>query len=196
MERKTCIMRLSLLLCLTAIFSIVSGCAIMSKQDCLQGNWQEAGYNDAARGHTSASRLSSRIRVCSKHGATLNKVEYLLGYRDGLTNYCQPTHGFIAGSNNRTYRGICPQSLEPSFLQQYLDGLHTARRNVWLQHQWLDSELFNARVDRSYYRDNKDARLRIEARIDHISNKLDALRTAQLQIGQKIARWKPKLKAL
>ena len=187
------LLRIPLLICIAVLAS--SGCAVMSKQDCLEGNWREAGNNDAVRGHPSSSRLASRIIVCQKHGAAPNKVDYLLGYKVGIQHYCQPERGLIAGSNNHTYRGICPTELEPSYLQHYISGLKVARRDAWFRYQWVDSELFSARIHhRSHNRDNNDKRLRVEARIDRLSHKLHELRSEQFQIDRKIALWTARLK--
>jgi hypothetical protein len=171
---------------------LLSGCAVMSKSDCVAGNWREAGLHDALYGHPSESRLRSRIRVCSKHGVTANKVDYLLGYRDGLPQYCAPENGFYAGSDNHTYRGICPVELEQAFLHQYIHGLRTARRELWFRYQWIDRELFDARLHHRH-RDDKDAHRQAQPRIQRLSNRRDELRTKRLQINRKIARWTARL---
>lgn len=192
MNRKTAaILRLSIMLCLSSVSLLVSSCAVMSKSDCLEGNWREAGNHDALQGQTSEARLSSRIRVCSKHGVTANKVEYLLGYKAGLEHYCDPRRALYAGSNNHTYRGICPADLEQPYLQQYINGLQIARRETWFQYQWVDGELFDARLRR--HRKGKEARNQVEMRISRLSNKLDELRSRRHQIDQKIRLWSRRL---
>lgn len=173
----------------------LGGCAVMSKTDCLQGNWRDAGINDAQRGYPSSERLGSRTRVCAKHGAAANNEEYLIGYKAGLQRYCRPEQGFFAGIENQSYRGICPAPQEQAFLQQYISGLHQARRDVWLKQHWLEGELFDARIHRSYAGEDEDLRRRARARINRLTNRLDNLRHQHFQINRKIALWGEKLQS-
>ncbi len=183
-------------LSLSLLLLMTSGCAVMSKSDCIEGNWAEAGVSDAERGYTSSARLPSRIRVCARHGATANKIDYLLGYKEGLQRYCRPGKAWYAGSINQTYRGICPGEVEQTFLQHYLAGLHTARREVWHKYHWLESELFDARIRRTRHLKDKPLRQRQEARISRLLNRLDELRATRFQINQKIARWSARLESI
>ncbi len=178
----------SLLILTIALLSLLtSGCAMMSKADCLEGDWRAAGFTDATRGYTT-SRLAPRTRACAKHGETPNKIAYQLGYRKGLEDYCQPERGLYEGSRNADYRGICPSDTERPFLTQYIYGLQIARNEVSHRFYWLESNLFNARHHRLRV-DDTDLHYRLTRRIDRLDNRLDNLRTKRFQINRKIALW-------
>ena len=192
MTGSTAALRLSLIS--VVLLMLTSGCAIMSKSDCLQGHWAEAGNHDALRGYTSSARLHSRMKVCQKHGVSANKVDYLLGYKEGLEHYCQPERALSAGVNNHTYRGICPVEMEKPFLEQYISGLSIARRDIWFRYQWLEDELFDARIHRR--RDDQKRHQYVEERIARLSNRLDDLRARQFDINRKIALWSQRLQEI
>ena len=168
-----------------------SGCAIMSKSDCINGDWQSAGYHDANRGHTT-ERLTLRARACAKHGESSDEVMYQMGYNKGLEAYCTAERGLYLGSRNGDYRGICPAAVEGTFLRQYIYGLQIARSEITHRSFWLEDKLFSARFDRTRT-DNSDDILRLTRHIDQIDNRLDTLHSARFQISRKIARWTTRL---
>lgn len=43
----------------------VSGCATLSKEECLTGNWEEIGFRDGTNGRTS-DYLQSHAKACEK----------------------------------------------------------------------------------------------------------------------------------
>ncbi len=174
-----------------ALLLSTSGCAIMSKADCIDGDWQSAGYYDANRGYT-AGRLTKRASACAKHGEPSDEAAYQFGYTKGLETYCTAERGLYLGSRNSDYRGICPAAVESTFLRQYIYGLQIARNEVTHRSFWLENKLFNARFHRTRT-DNSDDLLRLTRRIDRIDNRLDNLRNTRFQISRKIALWTARL---
>lgn len=122
----------SLLLCLLA--STLPGCnkhASVSENQCKAGDWQTLGYRDGALGQRS-SRLLAHYDACVEIGVTPDRETYMLGWREGIAEYCRPDHGFAEGSRNVEYRNVCPEELESAFLEGYSQGrlLYQARRAV------------------------------------------------------------------
>ena len=103
----------------------LGGCASMSKEDCLTGNWYVQGYEDANGGRT-FDRFDDHVKACAKVGATPDEAVYGTGYEAGLVDYCTPERGYQLGSRDSEYRDICPFDTEAAFLGRYVDGLERA----------------------------------------------------------------------
>lgn len=125
MNTRTC----GLIIGLAAL--MLSGCAGMSADECVTGDWYAIGYEDGSRGYT-ADQLGNRRKACAKHGVTPDFQAYQDGRSEGLKEFCQPQRGFNLGAGGGRYSGVCPAQLEPGFLDAYRNGseLHALRSNV------------------------------------------------------------------
>lgn len=117
-------MRLSPILSLAAVGAAalaLNGCATLSEEQCLAGNWEGIGYRDGTQGY-SWDRINQHYEACRDHGVAPDQTLYEQGRQQGLLSYCTPGSGFHAGRNASTYRGVCPGNLEGDFLAGYSDG--------------------------------------------------------------------------
>lgn len=112
---------------LSAAFLLLSGCAIIEKNQCLSEDWASIGRSDGAAGKISSQRLLTHSRACSKHGVELDQDLYLGGYADGLKTYCTAENGYTIGSEYSRYKrrpngyeAVCPDDLEFSYLRGYI----------------------------------------------------------------------------
>src|SRR5215470_12711004 len=88
----------SALLALVALAT--SGCASMSKDEC----------------------LAMDRKACAKYGVRSDLDLYQAGRAQGLREYCKPANGYRLGSNGASYDGVCPADLERDFLSAYDAG--------------------------------------------------------------------------
>ncbi len=109
----------------------LSGCATMSSDECMTVDWTTVGYEDGLRGYT-ADRIGKHRKACAKHGVAPDLGAYTAGRDRGLSEYCQPSRGFVVGSNGGSYNGVCSAHYEGDFLDAYNAGYHlyTLRSNV------------------------------------------------------------------
>ena len=109
----------------------LQGCASMSADECMTGDWYAIGFEDGARGYT-ADAMSNRRKACAKHGVRADFGAYQDGREEGLKEFCQPQRGFNLGAGGGRYNGVCPAHLEAGFLDAYRTGsqLYTLRSNV------------------------------------------------------------------
>ncbi len=116
---------------LALVLSGLGGCASMSSDECVTGDWEAIGYEDGARGYTTA-QLGERRKACAKHGVTPDFAAYQSGREQGLVEYCTPGRGFDVGSRGGRYNGVCGANLEADFLDAYNAGYHlyTLQSNV------------------------------------------------------------------
>jgi Protein of unknown function (DUF2799) len=110
---------------------MLTGCASMSKSECVYADWRAIGYEDGANGYP-ATAVSSRRQACAKAGVTPDMSEYLAGRDRGLEEYCTPANGFATGENGAGYNGVCGRHNEEAFLDHYRAGarLYTLRDRV------------------------------------------------------------------
>jgi len=118
-------------ICILLICTI-SGCATLSKNECLNGDWLTIGYEDGAKGEP-REQIGAHQEACSEYGITPDFTTYQKGYDNGLQLFCTPRNGFIRGKSGYQYTGICPEKLEIGFLDGYDGGReiyqHTIKSN-------------------------------------------------------------------
>ena len=52
------------------------GCASISKDECVSGNWSDIGYQDGTKGKA-RGKLAEYAKTCAKYGAQPNRDAYL-----------------------------------------------------------------------------------------------------------------------
>lgn len=111
--------------------AVLSGCASMSSEECVNSDWVAIGYEDGSRGYTT-DKFGSRRKACAKHGVTADFKAYQAGRQEGLVEFCQPSRGYNLGASGGKYYGVCDVAMEGEFLDAYRVGsqLHTLRTNV------------------------------------------------------------------
>jgi len=101
--------------------ALLSGCATMSKDECLYVDWRTVGYEDGVAGYN-GDRIGQHRKACADHGVRPDFDAYQAGRAAGLREYCQPENGFRVGSSGATYVGACPADLAPAFAVAYESG--------------------------------------------------------------------------
>jgi hypothetical protein len=110
------------LLVFTAICLLVlSGCATLSESQCVASDWETVGYRDGLSG-TASSQLLQHQNACIKHGIAPDRDSYLVGWRQGVVQYCQADNGFAVGQRGGGYSSICPEHLKDAYYAAYQDG--------------------------------------------------------------------------
>ena len=100
---------------------LLSGCATLSKNECLNADWYSIGYVDGARGYP-ASRIGEHRRACAEYSVKPDFEQYEKGRIAGLVEYCNPRNGYWLGTKGAAYGGVCPENLEEQFILAYRQG--------------------------------------------------------------------------
>lgn len=100
---------------------LVSACATLDKDECLNADWELIGYEDGVKGY-SAQRIGEHRKACSKHGVTPDLEKYTKGRERGLKVYCTPQNGFKVGQNSSVYRDVCPADMDAEFKKAFEYG--------------------------------------------------------------------------
>jgi len=107
-----------------AILLAATGCASMSKEECVTADWRAIGYEDGAAGYP-VSAVSGRRQACAKKaGVTVDMAAYTSGRREGLGLYCRASNGYAVGARGGAYQGVCTGPEEEEFLAAYETGRH------------------------------------------------------------------------
>lgn len=107
---------------LLACALLLSGCASMNKNECINADWAMIGYEDGSRGYA-VSRIGQHRKACAKVNITPDMAAYEAGHQKGVRAYCTRERGYREGVNGASYQGICPADLAPVFTRAHKDGL-------------------------------------------------------------------------
>jgi hypothetical protein len=105
-----------------AAILLFSGCASMSREDCLITDWYETGRLDGMQG-LARTEFRKRAKPCLEYGITVDRQAYYQGHDSGLTHYCTPQKGYELGVQGLACNPICPAPLSDDFLTGYQEGL-------------------------------------------------------------------------
>ncbi|MGB3211340.1 MAG: DUF2799 domain-containing protein [Desulforhopalus sp.] len=116
---------------LVSVLLILSGCATMGKNECLNAQWQSVGYEDGIKGYTGV-RIGEYRKSCAQYNVTPDLKSYNNGRRQGLQEWCTPGNGFYQGTRGLVYNGVCPKELESDFQRAMIEGkaIYDYRRRV------------------------------------------------------------------
>lgn len=123
--------------------ALLTGCATMSKEQCLEAgatSWEHIGYVDGGDGHEPDSRLAMHRDACKEVRIIPDRNSYMVGWRNGLVNYCTPEKAYEVGrsgysSNSR----LCP----PEIRNLFEDNVDLGRRvySLRMELSSLESEI-------------------------------------------------------
>ena len=110
---------------------VLGGCATLSESQCIANDWQTVGYRDGLSGIQS-SQLLSHQNACVKHGIVPDRPAYLVGWKQGVEQYCQPHNGFATGERGGQFANVCPARLKGAFYAAYQEGkrIYLARSEI------------------------------------------------------------------
>jgi len=110
----------------------ISGCATLSKDQCLMGDWYEIGVQDGTAGY-GPDRLAQHREACAEYRVRPDREAYQAGWDDGIGAYCTPERGYQEGRRGASYGQVCPPPLEWAFLQGYRNGQQVYQQELRLR---------------------------------------------------------------
>ncbi|RMX04160.1 DUF2799 domain-containing protein [Corticibacter populi] len=99
----------------------LSGCASMSKEECLSADWREQGMRAALDGKP-RSHIEDDRKACADVGVVPDQAQYFAGFAAGITQFCTAHNGEQWGRQGKYYAHSCPPELEGPFLERYRLG--------------------------------------------------------------------------
>ncbi len=181
---------------LLAATLIVAGCASLSKEECLAADWYTIGVEDGSKGKA-IGRIGAHRKACAEVGVQPDMGSYTQGREVGLQQFCTRERGYREGERGASYSGVCPQHLEPIFMQGYLAGqeIYKTKQNI----RRLEGELAKVRQDTAGIR----AKLDQGYNVDTVGNKIpiskferDAMYERLLALGREEGRLEGEISTL
>jgi len=117
---------------------MLAGCATLSREECLSGNWYELGVRDGQTGEP-LSLLQRHREACQSHGIWIDPERYRQGRERGLQYYCTFENALYSGLQGHTYYGVCPPDIEPWFRRHHAIAYEVYRARSDLES--VDQEL-------------------------------------------------------
>jgi hypothetical protein len=111
---------------LAALLTLVlTGCASLDRNECVNANWYAIGLEDGARGQP-LERLGVHRRACAQYNVAPDAERYLAGRNEGLKTFCTYERGYAQGRAGQTggvgLAGGCPAHLAAGFQAGYQLG--------------------------------------------------------------------------
>lgn len=109
--------------------SLLSGCAVMSVEECQQADWTRIGERDGRAGLY--SRIGDYTKACAKADIQPNKIAYQWGYIEGREQFCTPATVFYQRLEGHGNYEICPAELRAQLYPYHAvaDAYYQARRD-------------------------------------------------------------------
>jgi len=119
------------LVVLALLQSACAGKSSVSENQCAAGDWQTLGYRDGVNGYQS-SRLLDHQDACMEHDIVPDRTDYIVGWEQGVREYCEPNNGFSVGERGWQHNNVCPADMRADFLRAWKEGrsLYQARADV------------------------------------------------------------------
>ena len=121
MDKKTKRVVRVVLAAVLGLMVMVSGCATLNKEECLNADWYSIGFEDGSRGYA-ASHIGRHRKACAEHGVRPDAGAYQAGHAQGLQTYCTPRQGYQLGLRNKSYNPVCHGPLRDGFQDGYREG--------------------------------------------------------------------------
>ncbi len=176
------ILKIALLPAIIVIVAFTSGCATLSKGECIEADWYEIGIRDGSSGKP-RSVLDSHREACKKHGVAPNREHYYAGRTKGINTYCTPDNGFLIGKQGGYYKQVCPIHSEQDFLNSYNLGkeIYNINRDI----ATIESKIVKLENELDKKETKKDSRIKIREEIRTLDRKHKELREKMTYFEEK-----------
>ncbi len=152
---------------------VLAGCATLSQEDCLRGDWFGVGMKDGLAGEPE-SLLSEHAKACYEYGIVVENQTYFAGREQGLRDYCRLENAFAVGLNGRPYHHVCPGPIDGLF-----GHFHAAAYAVYVAHsemERIENELYSKERQLHDKKLNDKDRAQIREDIRHMDRQRDYIR--------------------
>lgn len=164
---------------------LLSGCSVMSVEECQQANWADVGERDGASGLY--VRAADYQKACAKGNIQPNTALYHLGYQKGRQQFCQPQVVF-----QNSLKGLGNYEICPVELRGQLEPYHRVAREYYHARQEQESLLSDLERYQRYLLDkdlSKERREEYRTKIRELRIKQDRIEFNYLEAERRLARF-------
>ena len=110
------------------VLASLSGCASLSKKECLAADWEDVGVRDGASGRPE-EYLIQHSTACARVGVAPDRERWLRGRERGLERFCVPHRAYSIGEYGGGFdSGICRNFDESRLIDAYEKGRDVYQR--------------------------------------------------------------------
>ncbi|MFH0781725.1 MAG: DUF2799 domain-containing protein [Pseudomonadota bacterium] len=166
------------LLLMTMAVAGLTGCASMTKEQCLEANatsWEHVGLIDGSDGWDPDRRLAMHREACKEVRILPDRTTYMRGWSRGVVEYCTPDKAYSVGlSGSSGNSGLCP----PEIRRLFDDNVDLGRRIYDLKNQInsLNIEIISYEKSLRDPKIDKDTKHDLHAKIRNRDEELTHLR--------------------
>ena len=132
-------------LCAVLAALALSGCASMSKNECLNANWEDVGIRDGANGRPE-EYLIQHSKACAKVAVVPDRGAWSHGREQGLERFCVPHRAYQIGEYGGGFdSAICRNFDQDRLVAAYEHGREVNRLASGLSS--IDSEMASIRLE-------------------------------------------------
>jgi len=132
------------LFAVAALLCGMSGCASLSKSECMNASWEDIGIRDGANGQPE-EYLIRHSTACAKVNVVPDRGAWLHGREQGLERFCVPSRMYQLGEYGSGFdAGICRNFDQERLQDAYEKGREVHRRSDELGA--IDSEIRDINV--------------------------------------------------
>lgn len=95
--------------------TLINSCASLTKEQCLNGEWNRLGYQDGYLGR-SHGYFERHVKACQRVHVLPDKKTWLDGHKKGARKYCEPENAYKEGLMGREYHNICEPDQHKAFV--------------------------------------------------------------------------------
>ena len=121
-----------------------SGCASLSKSECLNANWEDIGTRDGANGQPE-EYLIQHSTACAKVNVAPDRGAWLHGREKGLERYCQPHRMYNIGEYGGSFDSAICRNFDQERLEDAYDKGREVNRRAGILNE-IDAELRDIRT--------------------------------------------------
>lgn len=132
------------LIATSVLLGSLTGCASLSRSECLSADWQDIGIRDGANGRPE-EYLVRHATACAKVSVTPDREKWLTGREQGLDRFCVPYRAYQLGEYGSSFDvGICRRYDQERLINAYEHGLEVNRLGAEVDA--LQSEIYSLRT--------------------------------------------------
>lgn len=129
---------------LSVLLLLLTGCSLVSKEQCLHHNWYGRGYNDAKKNRP-LTYGQQYFQACRNQGVYLDLAPWQRGYQKQIKEQCPVSKAQSLAQSSPPYQGACLS--QPEFSRAYQQARRDAEAAAHLRE--LEKQLDSVHIEKS-----------------------------------------------
>ncbi len=111
---------------------LLSSCASLSEEECLNADWHAIGYSDGVSGHY-PDHIMDHQKACGKFGVSPDHRAWEAGRKEGLQHYCTKANAYNLGERGESLHAVCPPKMAEELQFMHDKGMMLYKRDQQIE---------------------------------------------------------------